>query len=533
MNSCSQHIQQTSRVSPSSRVSSRIVDRCIGSSIDSNKGSGRKIGPAYFGLIFSFLFTTLCCATPGFAQEQEQALQYAQSLSRAFESVATTITPALVNIRAVSKPAATQNLRGDNNEPSPLPPGIPAPFRDFFEHFGKQPPFNGDTTPQQGLGSGVIVDSEGHILTNNHVIANADEVSVRLSDGRSFDATIVGADKRTDLAVIKIDAPELIPAALGDSDHLKIGEWVVAAGTPFGLENTITAGIVSAKGRSILGGNSYEDFIQTDAAINPGNSGGPLANLNGQVVGINTAIFSRSGGYMGVGFAIPINMARQIMQSLITEGKVVRGWLGVVIQELSKELAESFQYNDTKGALVSEIAEDGPAAKGGLRQGDIITEFNGKQITSVNDLRNLVAAQRPETRVAITLIRDGKQKQIRLTLGELPNNIEQPASLDKDDSVQPDYQSSLGIHVEPLTDQLQQQLRSRTKTGVVVTRVEPSSAAAEAHIRVGDIIKSIDGEPITTIKEFQKLLEAVDLKKGARVLLESGGIDRFVFIREK
>ena len=472
-------------------------------------------------------------AKPCLAQQSEPALQQAQSLSRAFESVAKTITPALVNIRAISKPVTSQRLHGSEGELPSLPPGVPAPFRDFFEHFGRQRPFNGDPTPQQGLGSGVIVDSDGHILTNNHVVENADEVTVRLSDGRSFDATIVGTDKRTDLAVIKIDAPQLTPAALGDSDILKIGEWVVAAGTPFGLENTITAGIVSAKGRSILGGSAYEDFIQTDAAINPGNSGGPLANLNGEVIGINTAIFSRSGGYMGVGFAIPINMARRIMKSLISEGKVVRGWLGVVIQELSTELADSFQYDSTKGALISEIAEDGPAAKGDLQQGDIITAFNGKEIASVNDLRNMVAAERPGTRVPITVFRNGKQKRIHLKLGELPGGLEVAADAPEEEAETPNYESSLGIHIEPLTEQMRAELKARTQEGVVVTRVDPSSPAAEANVRIGDIVKSINGKRVASLKEFQELLEQANLTKGVRLLLESGGIDRFVFIREK
>ncbi|MCB0331696.1 MAG: trypsin-like peptidase domain-containing protein, partial [Bdellovibrionales bacterium] len=305
---------------------------------------------SFFSLVSILLLAPVCLNRPLLAEEA--AISQAQALSRAFEGVATKITPALVNIRAVTR-ATPVVKRGRSNGRGPaLPPGLPAPFRDFFERFGDQLPFDdGGRAPSQGLGSGVIVDSKGHILTNNHVIAEADEVTVRLSDGRSFEAEVVGADSRTDLAVIKIDAPNITPAKLGDSDQLKIGEWVVAAGTPFGLENTITAGIVSAKGRSIMGGNAYEDFIQTDAAINPGNSGGPLADLSGAVVGINTAIFSRSGGYMGVGFAIPINLAKSIMASLIEDGKVTRGWLGVVIQELTDELAESFGYSSQKGAL--------------------------------------------------------------------------------------------------------------------------------------------------------------------------------------
>lgn len=463
---------------------------------------------------------------PAFA---EDAKGQAQALSRAFEDVAKAVTPALVNISAETRPQET--VRG--KRPS-LPPGLPEPFRDFFERFGEEAPFdNGSQVPHRGLGSGVIVDSKGHILTNNHVVAQADEVTVRLSDGREFEGEVIGADPRTDLAVVKIDAGAVQSARLGDSDKLKIGEWVVAAGTPFGLENTITAGIVSAKGRSIMGGNAYEDFIQTDAAINPGNSGGPLANLDGEVVGINTAIFSRSGGYMGIGFAIPINMAKSIMQSLISDGKVVRGWLGVVIQELTDELADSFEYEGTKGALVSEVAPDGPALKAGLLQGDIIISFNGKTVDTVNDLRNMVAAEKPSTDSTITVIRNGKQKRLTVTLGELPSNagLEIPDS--EEEATEPDYTSEIGISVETLSDELRKNLKAKAASGVVISGVEEGSLAADKGLRVGDVVKSINGKNVASAKEFGEVLEKIDLMKGARLLVESRGVDRFVFLKEK
>ncbi|MCI5065108.1 DegQ family serine endoprotease [bacterium] len=493
-----------------------------------------------FFLIAPFLLTPVSAH----AEESDSYRGQAQALSRAFEEVAETITPALVNIRAVSRPGAEQtrapnrgprlNRRG---RPLPLPPGLPESFRDFFERFGEGAPGEEGgrgVPPQRGLGSGVLVDKDGHILTNNHVVANADEVTVRLSDGRTFEASIVGTDPRTDLAVIRIEAENITPAELGSSEELKIGEWVVAAGTPFGLENTITAGIVSAKGRSIIGGNAYEDFIQTDAAINPGNSGGPLANLDGEVVGINTAIFSRSGGYMGVGFAIPIDLAKSIMSSLISDGKVIRGWLGVVIQELDEDLAESFGYTGKTGALVSALAEEGPAEKGGIQQGDIIVAFNGKEVEDVNDLRNMVAAEKPNSRITLGVLREGKKKELRIVLGELPNRLESPLTLEPEEEVvQPNYASEIGITVEPLTEELRAQAQIQSKGGVVVSSVQPGSLAAEKGMRVGDLVKKVGERKTDSLESFEKAMKKADLGEGVRLLVESRGIDRFLFLKNR
>lgn len=438
----------------------------------------------------------------------------ADELSQAFEQVAETITPSVVTISTETKPKKNG-------------PKGSEPLRDFLgeDFFDKMVP-----TPQRGLGTGVIVDDQGHILTNNHVIGDADEVTVRLSSEKSVKAKVVGVDPRTDLAVIKIKVKEGLPrsAKLGDSDKLKIGEWVVAAGASFGLDNTITAGIVSAKGRAISGGAQYEDFIQTDAAINPGNSGGPLVNLRGEVVGINTAIVSKSGGYMGIGFAIPINMGRQVMESLITKGKVTRGWLGVGIQNLSEDLADSFNYKSTEGALVGHVDPKGPAKKAGLKQGDIIVEAGKERIKNVNQLRNYIASLKPGAELNVTVVRGGDKKSFTVEIGELPSQTEEgPEVADEGENEQ------LGLSVEPLNEGSAKRTRTSRTQGLVVTEVSPQGLAAKAEIRPGDIIVSINGQEISKISEFKEALGKGDLKKGIRIVVESQGMERFAFLRQQ
>ncbi len=467
----------------------------------------------------SFLSALLLSAalSPAFAEPAAKSVRYAEELSLAFENVAEKITPSLVNIRAEARPS--------QNGPA-VPPGLPEPFKDFFEQF-RGTPFN---APQpSGLGSGVIVDQKGHILTNDHVVSGSEKLTVRLHDGRSFSAELVGTDPRTDLAVVKIDAENLSPASLGNSDDLKIGEWVVAAGTPFGLENTITAGVVSAKGRSsIIGGNAYEDFIQTDAAINPGNSGGPLANLRGEVVGINTAIFSRSGGYMGIGFAIPINMAKSVYESLVREGRVVRGWLGVAIQDLTAELADSFGHEGTNGALIGDVSPDSPAAQAGLKQGDIITRFDGQEIEGVNQLRNQVARTRPQSRVEVEVFREEKRISYRVTLGELPSGTGGVAPSEPDPT-----RAETGLAIETLTPELAQQLNTELQHGVVVRSVVPGSLAALAGLQPKDIIHRVGKTKIQDVKDFEEALSKDALKKGVRLVVQNDGFDRFVILRSK
>jgi len=460
------------------------------------------------------------------AEEEIEPIEHAKALSTAFEKVADMTTPSVVNVSSTRK--ARRGPGGPKGDP------FFDQFREFFgddlsDRFG-QPGMGPDSAPQQGLGTGVIIDSSGHILTNNHVVGDADEVTVRLHDDRTFKATVVGKDDRSDLAVIKIKAPNLVPAVLGDSDTLKIGQWVVASGNPFGLDNTITAGIVSAKGRSIMGGSQYEDFIQTDAAINPGNSGGPLIDLDGKVVGINTAIFSRSGGYMGIGFAIPINMARKVMESLIATGKVVRGWLGIGIQNLNEDLATSFGYGGTEGALVGHIEPNGPAAKASLRQGDIIVSLDGERMKNINQLRNRVAGIKPGTKVELDVWRDGKSIKSSLVIGQLPTTL---PGLDEEEDSDETPAIDIGITVETLTPDLARRLKSSRTSGVVVAKVRPGGLASRAGVAPSDVIISINGKPVGDVSEFRSAMRGVDLKKGFRLVIESQGMERFAFLRKE
>jgi serine protease Do len=458
--------------------------------------------------------------SPEFSQKAKEGISEARELSDAFEAVANKITPSVVNISSYKKVKAT------NNRPPKLNDPFFDPFREFFgdDFFDK---FQ-QGRPQQGLGTGVIIDDEGHIITNNHVVEDADEVIVRVSGEKTkFYAEIVGTDPRSDLAVIKIKRkPELLRAAtLGNSETLKIGEWVVAAGNPFGLDNTITAGIVSAKGRSLMNSGQFEDFIQTDAAINPGNSGGPLVNLDGDVIGINTAIFSRSGGYMGIGFAIPSNMVKTVMKSLIEKGRVVRGWLGVVIQEFSKELAQSLGFSGTNGALVSQVQSGSPAEKAGFVQGDIVIKFDGHDITDVNHLRNLVAATKPNTTVKALVFRSGQQKEISVDIGELE-------AREKTATTEAEPETQVGVTIETLTPDTARRLGTNKTSGVIVTAVEPGSIAESAGIAPRDIILSVNGSPISDANDFKEKLNDEIIKKGARLVIESGGFERFVFLND-
>jgi serine protease Do len=437
----------------------------------------------------------------------------AQELSEAFENVAETITPSVVTISTETKPKKGKTPKGADA------------LKDFFgeDFMDKMVP-----TPQRGLGTGVIVDEQGHILTNNHVIGEADEVNVRLTSEKSVKAKVVGVDPRTDLAVIKIKVKESLPkvAKLGDSDKLKIGEWVVAAGASFGLDNTITAGIVSAKGRAISGGGQYEDFIQTDAAINPGNSGGPLVNLRGEVVGINTAIVSKSGGYMGIGFAIPINMAKQVMDSLITKGKVTRGWLGVGIQNLSEDLSESFAYQGTEGALVGFVDPKGPAKTAGFKQGDIIVQLGKEKIKNVNQLRNSVAAIKPGTHVDVALFRKGKKLSLSVEIGELAAQTEEPIASPTGEN------EALGLTLEEFDESDAPKLKTTRSKGLVITEVDPQGLATRADLQPGDILVSINDTEVNTLSEFKAAMEKTDLKRGLRLIVESRGMERFAILKD-
>ncbi len=403
-------------------------------------------------------------------------------------------------------------------------------FRHFFGNpFGRQNPFEEFFGPlpqggpssgfeQSSLGSGFVIDREGYIVTNNHVIENADEIKVMLANGKAFDATVVGRDPKTDVALIKVEpSSDLDPLEMGDSDELRVGSWVVAIGSPFGLEQTVTAGIVSAKGR-IIGSGPYDDFIQTDASINPGNSGGPLINMKGEVVGINTAIIAAG---QGIGFAIPINMAKEILSQLKENGQVTRGWLGVGIQEVTSELAESFGLQEKKGALVSQVFEDGPAEKAGIEQGDIILEFDGKEINDSGDLPRIVASTPAGKTVTIRLFRDGEVITRDATVGEMEEKTEVAKASPK---------KTLGISVQDMTPEIAKALGLGGETGVVVTHVEPGSPAARADIHRGDVIQEVNRKPVKDAHEFSRTIEEAKGQESVLFLLRRGESNLFAAV---
>jgi Do/DeqQ family serine protease len=388
-------------------------------------------------------------------------------------------------------------------------------FREFFGPELFERFFRRRAPREEGraAGSGVIVDARGYILTNNHVVENASAIEVRLSDDRKFKATLVGRDARTDLAVLKIESPAPLPVAeLGDSDRLRVGQWAIAIGNPFGLDRTVTAGIISATGRTHVGVATYEAFIQTDASINPGNSGGPLLNLDGRVIGINTAIVSSG---QGIGFAIPITMARDIMTQLIARGRVVRGWLGVVIQDLTPELAASFGVKEDAGVLVAEVMKDGPAAAAGLKPGDVITGFGGSPIKDVTDLQKRVAAVEPGRPAPITVMRDHKPLGLSVKLGEQPTD-EAVAAAESGEDV-------LGLVVEPLTPETARQNRLSARRGLLVTEVAPGSPGAEAGIKPGDAIVEVNRRPVADAAAFKQIAAALKPGESVPVYLQRGG----------
>ncbi len=386
-----------------------------------------------------------------------------------------------------------------------MPPfGPHSPFKDFFgdqfdDFFGK---FFGEI-PQgkiktRSLGSGVIIDKKkGYILTNNHVVAKADEIKVRLTNDKIYDAKIVGRDPKTDIALIQIKNAKDLPqeAKLGDSDAIRVGDWVIAIGNPFGLGHTVTAGIISAKGR-IIGAGPYDDFLQTDAAINPGNSGGPLFNMKGEVIGINTAIVAHG---QGIGFAIPSNMAKAIAQQLMKTGKVVRGWLGVMIQEITPELAESIGYKGDKGALVADVLKNGPARKAGLKRGDIIIKFDGKVISNAHTLSRVVSSTPPGKKVKIVIWRNGKEKTIEVRIGTMPaEGGEELASTETD----------WGFDVQKLTPDLAEEFGwSKKEKGLIVTEVKPGSPASAAGLKKGDLIKEVNRVPVKNLAQYKRALK--------------------------
>ncbi|MEK6286667.1 MAG: trypsin-like peptidase domain-containing protein [Acidobacteriota bacterium] len=444
-----------------------------------------------------------------FAPQGQSQLPSPQDLSRAFIGVAKQVKPAVVNIDVVEKTKRASIQ---------LPEGFP------------QIPGFGQPRRQRGTGSGVIISADGYILTNNHVAGDAEQINVKLADGRELKARVVGKDSETDLAVIKIDAQNLSFARLGDSDRLEQGEWVIALGSPFGLQQTMTAGIVSATGRD-LGrvGGQFTDFIQTDASINPGNSGGPLINMQGEVVGINTLIFSQTGASSGIGFAIPSNLATKIYAQLIKNGKVTRGYLGVSLRPVSPSLAKSVGYTGTDGALVDDLPRDySPAGNAGLRSGDVIVEFDGKHVTSPKQLTEMVADTPVGKATQLKYVRDGRAETATIKLGERPPRNGEEAQPDKGSPEEEGVK--LGISISSLTAELAREMKLRVPTGVVIQNVQPDGPAAEAGLQAGDVIHRINRTPVTNRQDYVSAMASLKGEKEVTLQIERGGQMTFVSV---
>ena len=420
--------------------------------------------------------------------------------SGSFAQVAESVAPAVVNINTVTRVSGrtpVEEFFGD----------------EFFKRFFGEAPDRQQV--QRSLGSGVIVDASGIVLTNAHGVERATEIEVATADGKKHKAKVMGVDRKTDLAVLKLQGGGPYAAAnLGDSDRVRVGDWVLAIGSPFGLQQTVTAGIISAKGRSI-GQGPYDDFLQTDAAINPGNSGGPLVNMSGEVVGINSAILSRTGGNVGIGFSIPVNMAKRIYSELAAKGKVTRGWLGVSIQPLTPDLAKGFGLKEPNGVLISDVVQDSPAAVAGVTSGDIIIEFDKKKVDSPQELQKAVASTQPGRAVPLKVWRDKGEKTLEIKIGETPDDNVALKSTNKGKSL-------LGLDVRPITPELARQLNLRNPEGVIVFSVDDESAAAEAGLQRGDVIREVNRQRVRSLPDFEKATK--DVKEGDRVtvLLQRG-----------
>ncbi|WP_343897054.1 DegQ family serine endoprotease [Craurococcus roseus] len=461
-----------------------------------------------------------------------------------FAPLARQLLPAVVNI-STSQAAPARANRPDAPDVPQAPPG--SPFEEFFrEFFRNRPGAPGGPGPEgppqqqrrrgQSLGSGFILDASGIVVTNNHVIDGADEINVILQDNTSIRAELLGTDPRTDLAVLRIKTDKPLTAVkFGDSDNAQVGDWVVAIGNPFGLGGSVTAGIVSARGRNIGQGN-YDDFIQTDAAINRGNSGGPLFNLQGEVVGINTAIYSPTGGSIGIGFSIPSNLARNIVAQLQDGGKVRRGWLGVNIQQLTDEIAESLGLpNGSRGALVARVQEDGPAAKGGIRNGDVVLRFNNQDVREMRNLPRIVAETPVGREVPVVVWRDGREQTVSVTVGELPAEPQQAAATPgPQQGARPTELTGLGLRVAPLSAETRERFGLKPdQRGVVIVEVAPNSPAAERELRPGDVVVEVQQERVNTPDELQRRLAQLRQQNRATVLflVESQQGQRFVPLR--
>ncbi|MBW1850194.1 MAG: DegQ family serine endoprotease [Deltaproteobacteria bacterium] len=471
------------------------------------------IGGTLFCLISGFIAATLLWPISAPYAKITPALLTAPS---SFSQLVHKAKPSVVYVSAVKTVKGRTRFHhpfGGKSDPSD-------PFKEFFDRFfGDQAPRD---FKQKSLGSGFIIDREGFILTNNHVVEKTDEIRVTLANEKKYSAEIIGRDPKTDLALIRIKADEpLVPLSMGDSDKLDVGDWVVAIGNPYGLGNTVTAGIVSFKSRYI-GAGPYDDFIQTDAAINPGNSGGPLLNTAGEVIGINTAIFSQSGGSVGIGFAIPINMAKDLLPQL-KKGKVVRGWLGVMIQKITPELMDKLNLKNEKGALVADVTPNSPAHKAGIKRGDVIISFDGKQIAEMHDLPYIVGSTPVNKEIRVEVIRKGQEKSFQIKVAELKEAGES-------DTVE-EPETELGLIVEELTPQLARNFGLSETSGLVVVKVQSDSPAAEAGLRPGDVILEVDQVKVKDLSEFHNKIQS--FKKGETILFLARRGDSALFLTLK
>ena len=455
---------------------------------------------------------------PAWASTQADDVAAIEKASQAFTRVAKAAIPTVVFIQ-VEQTVITSATPFNYNNPFEL--FEDDMFRRFFGHrFPKMNPSK--KYRQTGWGSGFIISKEGHILTNHHVVGEADKIEVRLKDGRAFEAEIVGTDPKSDVALIKAKGADNLPVLpLGNSEDLEIGEWVMAIGNPFGLSHTLTVGVVSAKGRTSIGITDYEDFIQTDAAINPGNSGGPLINLRGEAVGINSAIFTRSGGYMGIGFAIPIDMVKTIKAQLITHGKVERGYLGIGVQELTQELASYFNLESTEGVIIANIEEDSPAEKYGLKRGDILLEIDGKPVKSVGHYRNIIALSIPGAEIDLKIIRNGELQSFQVTLGSL-------SEAENESFVSKDVIGKIGFLIQDLTDDLTAQFGYEDIEGVLISNVQSGSPAAMAGLRPGMLIIEVNRISVSNVAEFNKAFQLSKKSKKLLLLVRDRNFFRYI-----
>lgn len=465
-------------------------------------------------LLFSVIFLGLCSvAHAGDTKISRRSIDVLSKVGEATAEVVQAVRPSVVNI------STTRTVKTQGG----FSPFFDDPF--FRRFFGDQ-----FRVPKErktaSLGSGVIVDPKGYILTTNHVIQGAEEIRVTLSDKREFEGKIIGHDAMTDLGVIRIEADNLPAIRWGDSDRLRVGETVIAIGSPYGLSQTVTMGIVSAVGRANVGIADYEDFIQTDAAINPGNSGGALVNVKGELIGINTAILSTSGGYQGIGLAIPTNMAKSVMDSLIKKGKVVRGWLGVSIQSLTPELAKQFEMKEERGVLVADVIEGSPAEKAGLQRGDIITDFEGKSVDEPYQIRNMVANTEPGQIVEIKIVRENRKETKKVTIGDLPSEMQKPSAQRYDNLLQ-------GVVVRDLTPELYDRLNLPGKlSGVVVVEIDQNSPSATI-LLPGDVIQEINRQKINSVKEYEGVVSGISPGADILLLVFRGGSSVFVTLSGK